>query len=191
MARLTYLDEEHARFLIGLTQDLFPDAPAFELRQPEGQGLLSSALAVPHQPNYRTLPRKAAALHYHLSMNHPFFDGNKRFAVAAMEAFIVLNGASLMTTDQWLVDTSLGVANHEMTKLDLTRLIERRTMRLDWSESRLTRWATSLSPTDEPDVVDTVLRDFSEDDSLRRRIYEALIRQYEALGGVVPVPGVR
>jgi len=37
---------------------------------------------------------KAAALAYSLALNHPFVDGNKRVAHAAMEVFLALNGLS-------------------------------------------------------------------------------------------------
>lgn len=41
---------------------------------------------------HRTLTGKAAALAYSLALNHPFVDGNKRVAHAAMEVFLALNG---------------------------------------------------------------------------------------------------
>jgi death on curing protein len=41
---------------------------------------------------YPTLVEKAAALAYSLALNHPFVDGNKRIAQAAMEAFLLFNG---------------------------------------------------------------------------------------------------
>ena len=37
----------------------------------------------------------AAALAYSLALNHPFLDGNKRVAHAALETFLVLNGREL------------------------------------------------------------------------------------------------
>jgi death-on-curing protein len=42
---------------------------------------------------YPTLAEKAAALCYALIQGHPFADGNKRVGHAAMETFLVLNGA--------------------------------------------------------------------------------------------------
>jgi death-on-curing protein len=44
---------------------------------------------------YPTLPEKAAALGFSLVQGHPFVDGNKRVAHAAMETFLVLNGAEI------------------------------------------------------------------------------------------------
>ena len=44
---------------------------------------------------YPSLADKAAALCFSIVMNHPFLDGNKRTAHAAMEAFLQLNGHEL------------------------------------------------------------------------------------------------
>lgn len=61
---------------------------------------LESALAQPRatfggDDLYPTLAHKAAALAYSLALNHPFVDGNKRVAHAALETFLVLNGYEL------------------------------------------------------------------------------------------------
>jgi death-on-curing protein len=63
-------------------------------------GALESAVAQPvmafgGEELYPTLVEKAAALAFSLAMNHPFVDGNKRAAHAAMETFLVLNGHEL------------------------------------------------------------------------------------------------
>jgi death-on-curing protein len=63
-------------------------------------GSLESAIAQPRQSFdgrelYPDIPSKAAALCYALALNHPFVDGNKRVAHAAMEVFLLLNGYQL------------------------------------------------------------------------------------------------
>lgn len=63
-------------------------------------GALESAVAQPQmtfggQELYFTLADKAGALSFSLAMNHAFVDGNKRTAHAAMEVFLVRNGAEL------------------------------------------------------------------------------------------------
>jgi death-on-curing protein len=63
-------------------------------------GALESAIAQPKMALagndlYPTLAEKAAALCFSLVGNHPFVDGNKRVGHAAMETFLVLNGAEL------------------------------------------------------------------------------------------------
>jgi death on curing protein len=44
---------------------------------------------------YPTLVEKASALCFALIQGHPFVDGNKRVGHAAMETFLVLNGAEM------------------------------------------------------------------------------------------------
>lgn len=61
---------------------------------------LESAVAQPRQSFggkelYSDLATKAAALCFSLVLNHPFIDGNKRVAHAAMEVFLLLNGYEL------------------------------------------------------------------------------------------------
>jgi death on curing protein len=63
-------------------------------------GALESALAQPRMTLagsdvYPTLVEKAAVLCFSLVGNHPFVDGNKRVGHAAMETFLVLNGAEI------------------------------------------------------------------------------------------------
>ncbi|MEH2194105.1 MAG: type II toxin-antitoxin system death-on-curing family toxin [Nostoc sp.] len=64
------------------------------------EGLLDSALAQPQSTFggellHPTIHEQAAAYLYHLAMNHPFLDGNKRTAFAVMDTFITLNDYSL------------------------------------------------------------------------------------------------
>jgi death-on-curing protein len=66
------------------------------LRDP---GLLESAIAMPAQQFggeylHRDIPEMAAAYAFHICKNHPFMDGNKRAATAAMMAFLSDNGWS-------------------------------------------------------------------------------------------------
>ena len=99
MPRLHYLTEQHAHDLvISLTEQVFPDTPAFQLRGDEGRNGLLSALDQPCWAYYRTLPEKAGALHFSLNKNHPFADGNKRFALTAMEVFLFMNRALLVAS---------------------------------------------------------------------------------------------
>ena len=63
-------------------------------------GVLESAIAPPKATFngvdlYPTLVEKAAALCLALVQGHPVVDGNKRVGHAAMETFLVLNGAEL------------------------------------------------------------------------------------------------
>jgi death-on-curing protein len=66
-------------------------------------GGLESALAQPKatfegRDLHETLIEKAAALGFSLVQNHPFVDGNKRTAHAAMETLLVLNGSEIVAS---------------------------------------------------------------------------------------------
>ncbi|NEQ29268.1 MAG: type II toxin-antitoxin system death-on-curing family toxin, partial [Microcoleus sp. SIO2G3] len=69
-------------------------------------GLLESALAQPQatfagELLHQTIEAQAAAYLFHLAMNHPFLDGNKRTAFAVMDTFLRLNGVVLtLSQDQ-------------------------------------------------------------------------------------------
>jgi len=58
-------------------------------------GQLEAALFRPQSGHYPDLTAEAAALWESLSQNHPFVDGNKRTAFAAMLAFLTINGVEL------------------------------------------------------------------------------------------------
>jgi death-on-curing protein len=78
-------------------------------------GALESALAQPRMPFggqdlYPTMVERAAALGFSLIQNHPFVDGNKRTAHAAMETFLVLNGYQIEATVAEQEDMILQVA---------------------------------------------------------------------------------
>ncbi len=61
-------------------------------------GLLEAAVHRPQSGYYETEIEMAAALWESLSQNHPFIDGNKRTALAAVDTFLTINGY------QWRVD---------------------------------------------------------------------------------------
>ncbi len=82
---------------------------------------LESALAQPRQTFggkelYPTLAEKAAALGHSLVQNHPFVDGNKRTAHAAMEVFLLLNGHEIAASVEEQERVMLGVASGTMER---------------------------------------------------------------------------
>jgi death-on-curing protein len=84
-------------------------------------GALESAIAVPQATMFGdllhpTLEEQGAAYLFHLVMNHPFVDGNKRTGLAAGLAFLGINGVRVVATNDQLVDLTLGVAKGEVTK---------------------------------------------------------------------------
>jgi death-on-curing protein len=67
------------------------------------ENLLESALARPknlfHYEDEQRIPRLAAALGWAIMRNHPFADGNKRAAFAAVCMFLDRNGYELTCTE--------------------------------------------------------------------------------------------
>jgi len=93
------------------------------------EGLLESALAQPQatfggQFLHPTISEQAAAYLYHIAMNHPFIDGNKRTAFAVTDTFLRLNGCALNLTDDKVYDLVMRVARGTMTKEELSTEFE-------------------------------------------------------------------
>lgn len=69
-------------------------------------GALEAALFRPQSGYYDDLVHEAAALFESLAMDHPFVDGNKRTAFAAVDVFLRVNGARLkarpMAVHKWM-----------------------------------------------------------------------------------------
>ena len=75
-------------------------------------GLLESAIAQPEasfggQYLHADIFEMAAAYLFHLVMNHPFVDGNKRVGLEAALIFLEINDKSLIANDDELVDLVL------------------------------------------------------------------------------------
>ena len=157
MPRLHYLDEQIAQDLVAaLTEQVFPDSPAFRLRGDQGRSALLSALDQPRWPYYPTLPHKAGVLHYALNKNHPFADGNKRFALTAMETFLLLNGAVLLASAEEAEALALGVADGSIGRDESIEFVRRRTYRLGWSEQIYRRWFQRLRPDERAIVAEEI-----------------------------------
>ena len=74
-------------------------------------GLLEAALFRPQTGYYADLIEEAAALWESMSQNHPFIDGNKRTAFAAMYTFLAINGARLTADAQQTYDFAASLYN--------------------------------------------------------------------------------
>ncbi|MEH2447670.1 MAG: type II toxin-antitoxin system death-on-curing family toxin [Nostoc sp.] len=93
------------------------------------KGLLDSALAQPQatfggELLHLTIHEQAAAYLYHLAMNHPFIDGNKRTAFAVMDTFITLNGYSLNLSQEQAYNLVIQVVQKEISKEELSAFLE-------------------------------------------------------------------
>jgi len=89
-------------------------------------GALESAAAQPQltfgsQDLYPSLVEKAASLGFSLVRNHPFVDGNKRVAHAAMEVFLQLNGTGIEADVEEQEQLMLGLAAGVITRDQLVR----------------------------------------------------------------------
>jgi death-on-curing protein len=93
------------------------------------EGLLESALAQPQatfdeQFLHSTIYEQAAAYLYHLAKNHPFVDGNKRTAFAAMDTFLRINGYRLTLTNEDSYALVLQAVTDRIDKSAIAALLE-------------------------------------------------------------------
>jgi len=95
------------------------------LRGADGRERLLSALGQPRWPRYRGVIGKAAALNYFLNKGHPFVDGNKRFAVAAMATFLAMNRVTVIARYDEIMNLALGVADGTISLQQSVGLVRR------------------------------------------------------------------
>ena len=163
-----------------MTRRLFPGTPAFALRGDAGEQALFGALGQPRWPHHRTLQDKAAALHYFLNRNHPFVDGNKRFAVAAMGLFLYLNQAELVATQEEVEAFALGVAKGEIDRPMSAEFLHRRVMRLTWDEDQIAHWLRRM-PAEESAIIRDILSTWADPAMVRSvQIVSALAQERAA-----------
>jgi death on curing protein len=98
-------------------------------------GGLESALAQPRATFdgadlHPTIIQKAAALAFSLALNHPFVDGNKRVAHAAMEVFLLMNSWELVGTVDEQERLMLDLADGQITREELTAWLEQHAKRV-------------------------------------------------------------
>ena len=91
--------------------------------------LLDSALAQPQasfagEYVHKDIFHMAAAYGFHLCQNHPFYDGNKRTALAAMYTFLYVNGYKLMADKKSLYAIMIDLASGKITKDELREFLE-------------------------------------------------------------------
>ena len=98
-----------------------------------GSALLESAIARPkHLATYETgvrVPHLAAGYAWGLLRNHPFLDGNKRVALAAMTVFLDLNGWELACTEVEETTMILKAAAGEISERVLRNWVVRRAVK--------------------------------------------------------------
>jgi death-on-curing protein len=87
-------------------------------------GLLESAIAQPEasfggQYLHADIFEMAAAYLFHLVMNHPFVDGNKRVGLETALIFLEINNENLNASDEELVDLVLKTTAGQVGKREI------------------------------------------------------------------------
>ena len=89
-------------------------------------GLLESAIAQPEASFgglylHTDIFEMAAAYLYHLVMNHPFFDWNKRVGLEAALIFLEINDANLKASDEELIDLVVKTTTRQVVKREIAQ----------------------------------------------------------------------
>ena len=92
--------------------------------------LLISALAVPGstfqgQLLHKNIFEMAAAYAYHICMNHPFIDGNKRTALVTALVFLDFNGIQIDDPEESLYPAMMEIASGKKGKDFLSNIFEK------------------------------------------------------------------
>ena len=95
--------------------------------------LLESATAQPSASFgghylHRDLHEMAAAYAFHLCQNHPFFDGNKRVAIASALVFLLMNDIRISDPRSSLIEVMLNVAQSKISKAELATTFRKLSM---------------------------------------------------------------
>ena len=94
-------------------------------------GLLESALAMPQagigvEYLHSDIFEMAAAYLFHIVMNHPFVDGNKRVGAVAVLVFLFTNGVQVRVRNDSLVRLVLSVAEGKRSKAEVAKFLRTR-----------------------------------------------------------------
>ncbi|HTC21756.1 MAG TPA: type II toxin-antitoxin system death-on-curing family toxin [bacterium] len=98
-------------------------------------GLLQSATAMPQaqfgaQYLHGDLFEMAAAYLYHVALNHPFVDGNKRVAAMAADIFLLMNGILLTANESELTEITLEVAQRKVEKPEIASFFRKHSKKM-------------------------------------------------------------
>ena len=96
---------------------------------------LESALAQPKitvggKYAHRTIFYKAAAYGFHICMNHPFIDGNKRVSFALMDIFLQKNGWEITSQEEEAYSIMMSLASGKITKTALSSWLKEHTSKV-------------------------------------------------------------
>ena len=99
------------------------------------RNLLESALAQPKMTAsgkdlHKTLFDKSAAYGFHVCMNHPFIDGNKRVAFVLMDIFLQKNGWEINANEEETYSMMISLASGKLNKSQLSLWLKEHTTKL-------------------------------------------------------------
>ena len=99
------------------------------------RGLLESALATPQATFsgvylHTDLFEMASAYFFHLVMNHPFIDGNKRIGTLAADVFLYTNGYDLTASPHEIERLALDTAQGKIDKHQITSFLKTHSKKL-------------------------------------------------------------
>ncbi|MBP7653091.1 type II toxin-antitoxin system death-on-curing family toxin [Candidatus Dependentiae bacterium] len=93
------------------------------------ENLLMSSIAMPsagfgNEYFHKDIYHMGAAYCFHICMNHPFIDGNKRTGLASALVFLDLNGIRILDLDKVLYDTIIELCSGNISKEKLADIFE-------------------------------------------------------------------
>ncbi|MBF0503286.1 MAG: type II toxin-antitoxin system death-on-curing family toxin [Candidatus Riflebacteria bacterium] len=105
-------------------------------------GLLQSAVLMPLSQFdgkflHKGIFEMAAAYLFHLTMNHPFIDGNKRVGLVAALLFLMLNGYEVTAEGEKLEKLVLEIIDGEKTKEQAGKFLHRHSQKIDLGKDDL------------------------------------------------------
>lgn len=119
LEHVLFLDLKNILFLHGKQIELYGGAKGLR-----SESMLLSAIAQPPAKfggNYlhTTLFEMSAAYLYHIVLNHPFVDGNKRTGLVSALTFLDINEVEIDASPTHLEELTLAVAQHQLTKAEI------------------------------------------------------------------------
>jgi death-on-curing protein len=102
------------------------------------RNLLDSALAQPKMTTdgkylHKSIFDKAAAYGFHVCMNHPFVDGNKRVALVLMDIFLQKNGWEINAPEEDTYLMMISLASGKFNKSQLSSWLKENTFKISHS----------------------------------------------------------
>lgn len=121
--------------------------PAFQFLGEQGAGRLDAALALLEVDYYESEAAAVAAMFYALINNHPFQDGNKRYAIVATQVSLMMNGRLAIASSEEWETLALSVARGDVGVDELREFFDNRIFDVtqEGPPEHLQAWRDSVS----------------------------------------------